>query len=172
MESVVTRQNAQSACCRTPRKPKAQSHRGTAVTRVAQMVEHGACNARAVGLIPTGDPYEKSMKMYALTIVNCSLLKCKCNPDKCARCLTPGPSHKNTMSHTGSSYIHVIKPHKGLWGTQSRCSTDITNLHAPEQFPRSRHFPSGVSLCCHIPGRYIPKRNMLLRKHPTLSWIS
>lgn len=30
-------------------------------------------------------------------------------------------------------------------GTSTRCSTDITNLHAPEQCQNRRHTPSGVS---------------------------
>ena len=38
-----------------------------AVYRVAQLVEHGACNARVVVLIPTGDQYRKK---YPLTTVS------------------------------------------------------------------------------------------------------
>ena len=45
-----------------------------AVFPVAQLVEHGVCNARVVGLIPTGGQYQKKKKkketlyeMYAFT---------------------------------------------------------------------------------------------------------
>ena len=42
------------------------------MSRVAQLVEHGACDARVVGAIPIGDQYEKSMNMYEVTAASCS----------------------------------------------------------------------------------------------------
>lgn len=45
---------------------------------VAHLVEHGVCNTRVVGLLPTGDQHEKSKKMYALWIkVSSKWLKCQ-----------------------------------------------------------------------------------------------
>lgn len=38
------------------------------LSHVAQLVEHDVCNARVVGLIPTGGPVRRErMKMHALT---------------------------------------------------------------------------------------------------------
>lgn len=41
-------------------------------TFVAQLVDHGICNARVVGSIPTEDQFGKVLKMHALTNLSCS----------------------------------------------------------------------------------------------------
>jgi hypothetical protein len=94
-----------------------------------------------------------------------------------------GPSSKNTMSHTGSSYFQEIKLHKGMWGFPTHCSTDITNHHSPEECPIRSHAPSRVNMhSARQPLSFVVTfqgeslhnkiRKILLRKHLTPSCIS